>query len=133
VVSGYVIYLDTGTPSTSPVIFFSDAKQRIVAAATANSGATAIVTPGIEGSLASGVVLTWSNGIQSTLSAGKSSGMDGQTLVVNALGSAIAAQNACDAPWTDSLFPVTLGSSGTITVTPDPGTYYNGPAGFGEI
>lgn len=134
VVSGYVIYLDTGTPATSPVIFFSDCKQRIVAAATANAAATSIITPGIEGSITSGTVLTWSNAIQSTLSADKTAGMDGATLAVNALGSGILAGNSCDAPWTNSLLPLTLGSTGTVAITPDAGgTYIGEPVGFGEI
>jgi hypothetical protein len=134
VVTAYVIYYDTGTAATSPLIFFSDSKQRIVAAATANSAATAIVTPGAEGTIPNSTVLTWSNGINSTLTAQATAIMDGLTLAVSALGSAINVGHSCDAPWANSLFPVTLGSTGTITVTPDPGSTYVGePVGFGEI
>jgi hypothetical protein len=134
VVSAWVIYYDTTVPSTSPLIFFGDSRQRIVAAATANSSATAIVTPGVEGTIPSATVLTWSNGIQSTLSSQATANQDGVTLAVNALGSAIQAGHCSDAPWGNGLLPVTLGSTGTITITPDTGaTYVGEPVGFGEI
>ena len=133
-VGAYIIYYATGTASTSPLIFFSDSRQRVIAAATANSAATAIITPGAEGTIPNTTVLTWSNGINSTLSAQATAIMDGLTLAVTSLGSAIQVGHSTDAPWANSLFPVTLGSTGTITVTPDPGSTYVGePVGFGEI
>jgi hypothetical protein len=134
VVSAYIIYLDTGVAATSPIIYFSDAKQRIACAANAAGSATSIITTGLEGALSSADVLTWSNGIQSTLSGAAAAGMDGVTLAVNALSAGIAAGHSCDAGWANSLFPLTLGATGTITITPDAGGNYTGePVGFGEI
>jgi hypothetical protein len=116
------------------LIFFSDSKQRICASSTAASSATLIYTGPIEGTIPNGTVLTWSNGIQSTQTAQANPDGEFSALVVSALSGSIAAKHTTDAPWTNSLFPVNLGATGTITVTPDPGGNYTGePVGFGEI
>jgi len=135
VVSAYIIYLDTGTPSTSPVLFFSDCKQRLVAAATAASSATSIFVPNVEGPLTTGLnPLTWSNGAQANLSGSVAAGADGITLPVTSLANAINAGHTCDVGWTGSSLPITLGSSSTVNVTLDTGAgYVGGIAGFGEI
>lgn len=134
VVSAWCVYLDTGTASTSPLIFFSDSKQRIVAAAQAASSATSIITTGVEGTIPNNTVITWSNGIQSTLSAQATAGMDGVTLAVTALGSAIPAGCSADVEWSNSLLPNSSGSTYSLTINPDPGSTYTGePVGFAEI
>jgi len=129
---GVIYYYDTTDAATSPVWFFEDGRQRVTVAADAALSATTVWVSRLEGPIVSGTTLLFSNGVSATLSANAAAGAT--SLTVTALSAAITAGHQADAPWTNSLLPITTGSSGSISVTIDDGTAYVGaPAGLGEI
>lgn len=117
-VHGVALYKDTGTGSTSDAIFFTDGRTLLTVAADATSSATTIWTDKIEGPIASGTVIVFSNGVSATLSGVAAAG--DRKLTVSALSGAIAAGHQGEAQTTGSGLPITL-SSGSYTVQWDTG------------
>ena len=95
-------------------LFINDGRTQVVVAADAASSATTIWVEPLEGDLASGITIVFSNGITATLSSGASAGA--RSIAVNALSGAIAAGHHGDAVTTNSGLPLTAASNG-VTIT----------------
>lgn len=101
----FILYKDTGTPSTSTLILWNAGKFIVTADATAASSATTIVVEAIPGGIPNGTVLTFSNGATATLSVLASAG--DRALTVTALAASVASGSRALAPFTGSGLPVT--------------------------
>jgi len=115
-IHGLAIYKDAGTEATDPVIFFFDGKTQVTVAADAASSATTLWVETLEGAIANGTAIVFSNGVTATLTAGASAGA--RSLTVSALSGAIPAGHTADAQTTGSGLPLTL-SSGAYTIAWD--------------
>lgn len=115
-----MIWKDTGTESTSRMIYFYDGQQIVTVAAAVSASATSIPVERLQGGIPNGTVLTFSNGQSATLTAAANAG--DRTLTVSALASGLAAGNRASAPITSSGLPVTP-NGGNINVTFDNGAY----------
>jgi hypothetical protein len=137
VVSGYVVYLDTGNAATSPLIYFSDGRMLLQIGRTEAASATQISVPALEGPLESGVGMDFTGSGTAQIITTSASVSAGQfaAITVNALSSSASRGDQADVPWTNSVFPLTMGGGGgNLVITLDPGTNYTGePQGFGEI
>lgn len=110
----YIIYKDAGSEATDPPIYFYDGQQRVVVSADAASSATTLWVEALEGDIANGTTIRFTNGKSATLSAGASAGA--RSLTVTALAAAIAAGNHGDAAINVSPnFPIN-GNGGNITI-----------------
>lgn len=114
-VSAFLIELGAtpGTAGNVPMVF-QDGKTCVHVVANAAQSATTVWVRPLEGDIASGTAIVFSNGVTATLSAGASAGA--RSLTVNALSAAIAAGHTGDALVTGSGLPATL-NSGTLTET----------------
>lgn len=83
------LYKDTGTASTSRMIYLSDGKFVIICNTAASSSGTAILCEPLLAPIASGTVLVFSNGASATLSGAAAAG--DRTIAVSALAAGIAA------------------------------------------
>ncbi|MGH8626451.1 MAG: hypothetical protein ACREYC_14675 [Gammaproteobacteria bacterium] len=117
-VEAVALYEDTGTPSTSRMIALITGKHIVTVAKDAASSATSMDVEPLAAAIASGTVLTFSNGAAATLSGAASAGA--RTLAVNALAAAIASPHRALAPATGSGLPVTP-NGGNISLTFDNG------------
>jgi hypothetical protein len=103
-----------GAAGNVPVVF-QDGKTCVHVVATAATSATTIAVAPLEGNIASGTSIVFSNGVTATLTAGGTAG--DKTLTVLALASpGIPVGHTGDAPVTGSGLPATL-TSGTLTET----------------
>lgn len=137
VVSGYVVYVDTGSGATSPLIFFSDGRMLLQVCRQESASSTQVCVAVQEGPLAASVAMDFTGaGTAQTIttSASSSAGLF-VPMSVNAISGTAAAGDQADVPWTGSAFPVTVGAGGgSLVITLDTGASYTGePAGFGEI
>jgi hypothetical protein len=122
-VEGIATYKDTGTASTSRLISLHIGKINVIVAADAASSATVVWVYPLEGPIASGTVLTFSNGKQATLSAPAAEGAT--SLTVSALANAISAGHQALAPVTGSGFPLTPnGNNITVTLLSTPNKFF---------
>lgn len=114
-VSAFLIALGAtpGTAGNIPIVF-QDGKTCVRVAATAASGATSVAVQPLEGDIASGTSIVFTNGVTATLSAGASAGAT--TISVNALSASIPVGHNGDAVVTGSGLPATI-TSGTLTET----------------
>lgn len=117
-VHAVALYKDTGTGTTSDAVFFTDGRTLLTVAADAATSATTIWVDKLEGPIASGTAIVFSNGITATLSAGAAAGA--RSLTVTALSAGITAGHQGEAQTTGSGLPITL-SSGSYTVQWDTG------------
>lgn len=117
-VEAIAIYKDTGTSSTSRMVYLTDGFQIATMAADAALSATTIWVEPLAGGIPSGTVLTFSNGQSATLSALAAQGA--RSISVTALGAAITAGHRANAPITGAGLPVTP-NSGDIIVQWDAG------------
>lgn len=113
-----IYYKSTGTAATSPLIAVNDGRIRIVCAATAATSATTVAVEKLDGPLASGTALVFSNGITATLTAPAAE--NDRTLTVSALSGGIAAGHAADGYTTSAGLPVHP-NGGNISLTLDNG------------
>lgn len=111
-------YKSTGTPATSPLIAINDGRIRVVCAATAATSATSVAVEKLDGPLASGTALVFSNGVTATLSGAAAEG--DRTIAVTALAAGIAAGHAADGYTTSAGLPVHP-NGGNISLTLDNG------------
>jgi hypothetical protein len=112
-VEAFAIYKDTGTASTSRMVFFNDGRHIVTCAATAASSATSIAVERLTAGIPNGTVLTFSNGASATLTAGANAG--DRTLTVSALAAQVTVGSRADAPMTGSGLPVTP-NGGNISI-----------------
>jgi len=113
-VHGILTYYATGTASTSRSVYFSDGKTQVEVQADAASSATTLWVKPLEGPIASGTAMIFSNGVTATTSGAAAT--DARSISVTAIAGAIAAGHTADVQTTGSLLPVTL-SSGGFTLT----------------
>ena len=119
-------------PAVSPLVFISDGRTNVTVSGDAAQNATTLWVDRLEGAIPTGSTIVLSNGVTATLSSGASAGA--RSLAVNALSAAVAAGTNGDAGWTNAAFPITLGTTGNITTTPDTGAGFIGAiAGLFEI
>ncbi len=85
----FAIYKDTGTASTSRMIYICDGKFMAIANTTAASSATSIFVEPLLAPIPSGTTIIFSNGASATLSALASAG--DRVLTVSALAASVAA------------------------------------------
>jgi post-segregation antitoxin (ccd killing protein) len=111
-----VIFDSVGAESAQRTVYFMDGRTQVTVAADAASSATTLWIEKLEGALANGSVLVFSNGVSATLTGAAVAGA--RSLSVSALSGAIAAGHTADAQTTGSGFPLTL-SSGSFTTTFD--------------
>jgi hypothetical protein len=97
-VEAFVQYKDTGTASTSRMIFFNDGSHIVTCAAQAAASATSVAVERLTAPIPSGTVLTFSNGASATLSALANAG--DRTITVSALAAIITAGSRAQAPVT---------------------------------
>lgn len=116
-VRGLVLYKDTGVAGTSAVFGFYDGKIQVEVDSAAAPGNTAIIVCPLPGPIPNGTVITFSNGVQATLTAGAA--FNDRVLTVAALGGAIAAGHTADVTSTNSNLPSPTGGTMNIQITPD--------------
>jgi hypothetical protein len=109
------LYKDTGTASTSRMVFINDGRQIVTCAAQAAVSATTIAVERLVAGIPSGTVLTFSNGATATLSAPANAG--DRTITVSALAAIVTAGSRADAPMTGA-YP----SADPWGLTPNGGT-----------
>lgn len=109
-----VIYRDTGSAATSPLIAYFDGLQEVVCAVTTNSGATTLPVEALLDNIPSGTVLVFNNGASATLSSSASAGA--RTIAVNSTAATITAGNKAQCVRTSSGLPITP-NGGNITIT----------------
>lgn len=97
-------------------LFFNDGRVQVIVAADASSSATTLAVEPIEGTIASGVAIVFSNGITATLTSQASAGA--RTLAVSAISGAIAAGHTGDAATLNNGLPLTAAGNG-VTITFD--------------
>lgn len=115
-VSAMILYKDSGSAATSPILGYYDGFQDIVAAATAATSATTIWVNPLLAPLASGVTLTFSNGQAATTSAIAAAGAT--SITVNALSGSVPVGNRASGPITSSGLPFTPdGTNVNVTVS----------------
>ncbi len=117
-VKGLFIYKDTGTASTSTLILLQMGKFIVTCDATAATSATSVIVEALTAGIASGTVLTFSDGKTATLSGAAAAG--DRVLTVSALASGVTVAARALAPMLGSNLPVTP-NGGNITVTWDTG------------
>jgi hypothetical protein len=110
-VHAWVIYEASGSN-----LFFNDGRCQVIIAADASSSATTLAVEPIEGTIASGAVIVFSNGISATLTSQASAGA--RTLAVSAISGAIAAGHTGDAATLNNGLPLTAAGNG-VTITFD--------------
>ena len=115
---GYVIYKDTGTPSTSRVVALTTGKAIVTCSKLSSASATSVDVEVLTIPIASGQVLTFSNGATATLSGVAAVG--DRTLTVSALAANITAGSRALANASGSGLPVAT-NGGSITVAFDSG------------
>jgi hypothetical protein len=118
-VEAWALYKDTGTASTSRLVFFNDGKFQVTAAATAASSATTIAVEPLAAAIANGATIVFSNGASATLSSGAAQGA--RSLAVSALAAQVTAGSYATADVSGGGLPVTP-NGGNITITFDNGT-----------
>jgi hypothetical protein len=112
-------YKDTGTGSTSRAIFFQDGRIIVECNTTAAAAATSIPVLPLPAGLASGTVLTFSNGATATLSGAAAAGA--RSISVTALAAQVTAGSYASADTSPaSGFPVTP-NGGNISLSWDNG------------
>lgn len=127
-VEAWVIIRNTGTTTTSRMVYYTDGRFIVTCAAQSAISATTVPVERLPGPIANGTVLTFSNGTTATLSAGASAG--DRTLTVTALAAAITAGSRASAPATASGLPVTP-NGGNINITyPASGPWGSAPGIF---
>lgn len=97
-INAWGIYKDTGTASTSTMVYVTDGRHIVTAAAQAASSATTIAVERLTAGIPSGTVLTFSNGASATLSALANAG--DRSVTVSALAAIVTAGARADAPMT---------------------------------
>lgn len=110
-VTGWVIYESGGNN-----LFFNDGKIQVIVAATAASSATTIAVEPLEGTIANGTAIIFSNGVTATLTAQANPG--DRTLTVSAIASGINAGHTGDAPTLNNGLPISASGNG-VTITFD--------------
>lgn len=115
-VKALVLYKDTGTASTSTLIMLNTGKFIVTADATAATSATSVIVEALPAGIASGTVLTFSDGKTATLSGVAAAG--DRVLTVSALAAGVTSGARALAPVTGSNLPITP-NGGNITVTWD--------------
>lgn len=130
-VEAFAIYKDTGTASTSRMVFFNDGYHIVTCAATAAVSATSIPVERLTAGIPNGTVLTFSNGASATLSGAANAG--DRTLTVSALAAQITAGKRAQAPvtgfWPTGTSLTPNGGSATITA-PNSGPWGAAPGWF---
>jgi hypothetical protein len=107
-------YKDTGSSSTSPLIYLIDGKVTVTTAALANSGATSLTVDPLGADIASGTTFTI-GGVSVTTTALASAGA--RTISVSATTGSIAAGSTGDATTSGANMPApTNGSTFTHTI-----------------
>jgi hypothetical protein len=117
-IAAWLIYKDTGSAATSPLIGRYDGLCSVTTAVLASTGSTAITVDPIPYALASGATLTF-GAVTVTLTAPASVGA--RSLTVSATSGSIAqGVTATNAPISGANLPMVVGSTPTsVTVTPD--------------
>jgi hypothetical protein len=118
-VEAVALIKDTGTNSTSRMIALITGKHIVTCAVQAAASATTIVVDPLAAPIASGQVLTFSNGATATLSGSAVAGA--RSISVSALAAIVTAGSRALAAASGSGLPVTP-NGGNITVTWDTGT-----------
>lgn len=117
-VEALAVYKDTGTESTSRMLYYNDGFFIVTATSTAASSATTINVERLAAGIANGATLTFSNGQAATLTATANAG--DRTLTVSALSGSVTVGSRASAAASGSGLPVTP-NGGNITITIDNG------------
>lgn len=127
-VEAFAVYKDTGTASTSTMLFLNDGRHIVTCAAQAAASATSVAVERLTAGIPNGTILTFSNGASATLSALANAG--DRTVTVSALAAIITAGSRADAPMTGAGLPVTP-NGGNISITfPSSGPWGSAPGLF---
>lgn len=116
-VRAFILYKDTGAAGTSPVFGFDDGKIQVEVDSQAAGAAVSIIVLPLPGGIPNGTVLTFSNGVQATLTALAS--FNDRVLTVAALANPIPAGHTADIASTNSNLPSPTGGTMNIQITPD--------------
>ena len=117
-VIGLAIYKDTGSAATDRLAVWIDGKTQVIVAADAASSATTLWVEKLEGPIASGVAMIFSNGITATTTSTAAAGA--RSIAVSAISGAIAAGHTADVATTSAGIPFTP-SGGDVTFQFDNG------------
>jgi ribosomal protein S11 len=130
-VEAFVQYKDTGTASTSRMVFFNDGRHIVTCAAQAAASATTIAVERLTAGIPNGTVLAFSNGASATLSALANAG--DRTLTVSALAAIITAGSRADAPMTGAGLPVTPNGGNIAITAPNTGPWPGAGPGWWQV
>lgn len=113
-VVGVFVYRDSGAAATDQLLVWHDGRIQVTVAADAATSATTLWVEPLDGPIASGTAIVFSNGATATLSSGAVAGA--RSLSVSALAAGITAGHQADAPTTGNGLPVTP-NGGSIAFT----------------
>lgn len=113
----FILYKDTGTAGTSPVFLFGDGKLQIEVNDTASGSATSLAILPSPGAIPNGTVLSFSNGIQVTLTSGVA--FNDRTIACSAISGGIAAGHTADVIGTGANLPSPVSGTFNLQITPD--------------
>lgn len=120
---GILLFVDTGTESTSPLIGWIDNEFRVELAAAAASGATALTTEDLPAPIASGATLTKVSGSgPATITTTASASAGARSSSVSALGAAAAAGDVYRYLASASSLPIAAGAT-SVNIAWDNGPY----------
>ena len=112
-----ILYIDTGTASTSRLIEFIDGRDRAQVAAAASTGGTSITVEDLPGAIASGVTMTLFSGTgPATIVTSASATAGARSISVTSLSGNLSADAVYEYAVTGSGLPVTP-NGGDINVT----------------
>lgn len=91
-VEAYIVFLDTGTAGTSPLVCFVDNRVQVEVAVDASSGATSVTSEDLPGAIGSGVTMTKISGTgPTTITTSASAAAGARAVSVTAISSGITA------------------------------------------
>ena len=112
-----ILYIDTGAPATSRLIYFNDGRLQVQVAAAASTGGTSITVEDLPGAIASGVTMTLVSGTgPATIVTSASAAAGARSISVTSLSANLSADAVYEYAVTDSGLPISP-NGGNINVT----------------
>jgi hypothetical protein len=122
-VHAWVIYEAAGNN-----LFFNDGRTQVIVVADAATSATTLWVEPLEGDIATGVAMVFSNGVTATTNGAATAGS--RSITVTALSAGIVAGHTADVPTNNNGLPLTASGNG-VTITFDNGANKIGRLGVG--
>ncbi len=112
-----ILYIDTGTPATSRLVYFNDGRLQVQVAAAASTGGTSITVEDLPGAIASGVTMSLVSGTgPATIVTSASAAAGARSVSVTSLSANLSADAVYEYATTGSGLPISP-NGGNINMT----------------